>query len=143
MIAHFKSNIFNLLILKFSVLSKIHISPIFSFTDLSDLAVYGVLSAIEGCDAFQDLLENTKVEPWFQRMKEACAQHKGQAIFHWFISNKSSSFLFIYQNLSYIQDWGGPKQKQKLHSLIQLLNGTSQQIIFFLLKKEEGFGKET
>ena len=82
MIAHFKSNIFNLLILKFSVLSKIHISPIFSFTDLSDLAVYGVLSAIEGCDAFQDLLENTKVGPWFQRMKEACAQHKGQAIFH-------------------------------------------------------------
>lgn len=52
------------------------------FTDLSDLAVYGVLSAIEGCDAFQDLLENTKVGPWFQRMKEACAQHKGQAIFH-------------------------------------------------------------
>jgi len=50
--------------------------------DLSDLAVYGVLSAIEGCDAFQDLLENTKVGPWFQRMKEACAQHKGQAIFH-------------------------------------------------------------
>ena len=70
-------------LIKFCILSKIYILPHFLyFTDLSDLAVYGVLSAIEGCDAFQDLLENTKVGPWFQRMKEACAQHKGQAIFH-------------------------------------------------------------
>lgn len=49
--------------------------------DLADLAVYGVLSAIEGCDAFQDLLNNTKVAKWYNRVKEACRLHKGQSIF--------------------------------------------------------------
>jgi len=49
--------------------------------DLADLAVYGVLSAIEGCDAFQDLLNNTKVAKWYNRVKEACRQKQGQNIF--------------------------------------------------------------
>ena len=52
-----------------------------AFSDLADLAVYGVLSAIEGCDAFQDLLNNTKVAKWYNRVKEACRLHKGQSIF--------------------------------------------------------------
>ena len=55
------------------------------FSDLSDLAVYGVLSAIEGCDAFEDLMNNTKVGPWFRAVKDACAHSQGQSIFQWFI----------------------------------------------------------
>ena len=51
------------------------------FSDLSDLAVYGVLSAIEGCDAFEDLMNNTKVGPWFRAVKDACAHSQGQSIF--------------------------------------------------------------
>ena len=48
------------------------------FPDLADLAVYGVLSAIEGCDAFQDLLDNTKVSKWYYAVKKACAEKNGQ-----------------------------------------------------------------
>ncbi|KAG7171256.1 prostaglandin E synthase 2-like isoform X1 [Homarus americanus] len=45
--------------------------------NLSDLAVYGILTAVEGCDAFQDLKNNTKITPWFERMKEVVIQHGG------------------------------------------------------------------
>lgn len=45
--------------------------------DLSDLAVYGVLRSIEGCDAFKDALENTKLETWYQAMKEKVDSHSG------------------------------------------------------------------
>jgi hypothetical protein len=48
---------------------------------LSDLAVYGVLSAIEGCTAFEELLEKTKIATWFNAVKEACQNHSGQTIF--------------------------------------------------------------
>ncbi|CAF3358532.1 unnamed protein product [Rotaria socialis] len=37
--------------------------------NLADLNVYGVLTAIQGCEAFQDLMSNTKIQPWFERMK--------------------------------------------------------------------------
>ncbi|XP_066955611.1 prostaglandin E synthase 2 [Macrobrachium rosenbergii] len=45
--------------------------------NLSDLAVYGVLTAVEGCDAFEDLKNNTKVESWFSSMKETVKFHGG------------------------------------------------------------------
>ncbi|OQV15603.1 Prostaglandin E synthase 2 [Hypsibius exemplaris] len=45
--------------------------------NLADLATYGVLSAIEGCDAFVDLAKNTKILPWFKRMKAAVNSHHG------------------------------------------------------------------
>lgn len=45
--------------------------------DLSDLAVYGVLKSIEGCDAFQDLLVNTKIGVWYNAMKEQVDTHAG------------------------------------------------------------------
>lgn len=45
--------------------------------NLADLAVYGVLSAIEGCATFQDLLQNTKIEPWYHRTKEVVQMHSG------------------------------------------------------------------
>jgi len=38
--------------------------------DLSDLAVYGVLSSIEGCEAFSDLKSHSKiVSDWYAKMK--------------------------------------------------------------------------
>ena len=49
--------------------------------NLADLAVYGALSAIEGCEAFSDLCNNTKVIPWFNAMKEAVKNSEGKKIF--------------------------------------------------------------
>ena len=46
--------------------------------DLADLAVFGCLSAIEGCDAFKDLLENTKIANWYYPCKKAIEEHMGQ-----------------------------------------------------------------
>lgn len=37
--------------------------------DLSDLAVYGMLSAIEGCQTFDDIKKRTKIGEWYTRMK--------------------------------------------------------------------------
>lgn len=45
--------------------------------NLADLAVYGVLSSIEGCQAFQELLENTKIGTWYFEMKNAVQNHCG------------------------------------------------------------------
>ncbi|ESP00899.1 hypothetical protein LOTGIDRAFT_180368 [Lottia gigantea] len=48
--------------------------------DLSDLAVYGVLSSIEGCEAFQDALKHTKIGPWYNRTKEAVKNNLGASV---------------------------------------------------------------
>jgi len=45
--------------------------------DLSDLAVYGILKSIEGCDAFKDLLTHTKIGIWYNGMKEQVDTHSG------------------------------------------------------------------
>jgi microsomal prostaglandin-E synthase 2 len=37
--------------------------------NLADLNVYGILTAIQGCQAFDDLMKNTDIQPWFERMK--------------------------------------------------------------------------
>jgi len=37
--------------------------------------VYGILTAIQGCEAFQDLMNNTKIQPWFERMKHLVEPH--------------------------------------------------------------------
>ncbi|EFN78959.1 Prostaglandin E synthase 2 [Harpegnathos saltator] len=47
--------------------------------DLSDLAVYGILKSIEGCDAFEDLLANTKIGNWYYAVKEQVDTHAGSA----------------------------------------------------------------
>ena len=39
--------------------------------------MYGVLSAIEGYDAFKDLLQNTNIGPWYQRMKTKVKNKEG------------------------------------------------------------------
>ncbi|XP_023322248.1 prostaglandin E synthase 2 [Eurytemora carolleeae] len=46
--------------------------------NLADLAVFGVLSAIEGCQAFKDARENTKIGDWFDLMKQAVNKREGQ-----------------------------------------------------------------
>ena len=48
--------------------------------NLADLAVYGALSAIEGCDAFLDLCANTNVKPWFDSVKSAVKNKEGQVL---------------------------------------------------------------
>lgn len=45
--------------------------------NLADLAVFGVLNSIEGCEAFKDLLKNTKIGPWYFQTKEAVSNHYG------------------------------------------------------------------
>ncbi|GFY37706.1 prostaglandin E synthase 2 [Trichonephila inaurata madagascariensis] len=45
--------------------------------NLADLAVYGMLSSIEGCLAFQDLLANTNIGPWYYNVKETVNNHYG------------------------------------------------------------------
>jgi microsomal prostaglandin-E synthase 2 len=45
--------------------------------NLGDLAVYGVLTAIEGCDAFRDMLANTDIGPWYERMREKVRTRSG------------------------------------------------------------------
>jgi microsomal prostaglandin-E synthase 2 len=37
--------------------------------NLADLAVYGVLSSIEGCEAFDDLQTHTKISGWYDAVK--------------------------------------------------------------------------
>jgi len=46
--------------------------------NLADLAMYGVLSAIEGCEAFQDARHHTNIGSWFDRMKKVVVSRKGQ-----------------------------------------------------------------
>jgi len=48
--------------------------------NLADLSVYGVLSSIEGCTAFNDLLQNTTIKPWYYSVKESCQSHAGKQL---------------------------------------------------------------
>lgn len=46
--------------------------------NLADLAVYGCLNAIEGCEAFADVLKHTNIGPWFYSVKKELDDHSGQ-----------------------------------------------------------------
>jgi len=46
--------------------------------NLSDLAVFGVLTAVEGCEAFSDARRETKIGGWFDRMKEVVNSREGR-----------------------------------------------------------------
>ena len=43
-------------------------------------SAYGVLSSIEGCVAFQDLLEHTNIGSWYYQVKNAVQTHQGAKI---------------------------------------------------------------
>jgi len=42
--------------------------------NLADLAVYGVIQAVEGTSTYKDMIERTKVEHWLSRMKAEVGQ---------------------------------------------------------------------
>lgn len=44
--------------------------------NLADLSVFAVLNSIEGCSAFEDLLQNSKIKTWFQQMKTVVNKNK-------------------------------------------------------------------
>ncbi|KAM9701155.1 prostaglandin E synthase 2-like [Menidia menidia] len=46
--------------------------------NLADLAVFGVLRVMEGLQAFDDMMENTKVKFWYRRMERATLNHEGR-----------------------------------------------------------------
>ena len=48
--------------------------------NLADLSVYGVLSAMEGTDAFKDVIANTKLGVWFQDVKQEVNNRAGKRI---------------------------------------------------------------
>jgi len=51
-----------------------------SSPNLADLAVYGALTAVEGCEAFQDARDNTKIGVWFDQMKTAVKNREGASL---------------------------------------------------------------
>lgn len=48
--------------------------------NLADISVYGVLSSIEGCTAFHDLRNHTKIGKWFDEMSNMLQQKRGQVL---------------------------------------------------------------
>ncbi|XP_065360849.1 prostaglandin E synthase 2 [Calliphora vicina] len=48
--------------------------------NLADLSVYGVLSSMEGCQAFKDCVQNTKIGEWFYGVKQLIQQNRGNLI---------------------------------------------------------------
>uniref|UniRef100_D3TQP0 Putative prostaglandin E synthase 2 n=1 Tax=Glossina morsitans morsitans TaxID=37546 RepID=D3TQP0_GLOMM len=48
--------------------------------NLGDLAVYGVLSSMEGCQAFKDCMEKTKISGWYYDVKQLVQQNRGNLI---------------------------------------------------------------
>jgi len=59
--------------------------------NLADLNMYGVISAIEGLDAFDDLMKNTKIGPWYKRMKTQVDSHQGRKDNDWITTIKPES----------------------------------------------------
>lgn len=48
--------------------------------NLADLAVYGTLCSMEGCRAFKDCLDNTKIGNWFYEMKAKVEANRGHRL---------------------------------------------------------------
>lgn len=48
--------------------------------NLADMAFYGALTSMEGCQAFKDAVNNTSIEPWFQAMKTYTLSNRGEVI---------------------------------------------------------------
>ncbi|KAI5701016.1 hypothetical protein M8J75_005285 [Diaphorina citri] len=57
--------------------------------NLADLAVYGVLSSIEGCEAFKDLMAKSKIKPWYERMRTNVTNHLGNEYVKHFATQKA------------------------------------------------------
>ncbi|CAK1588199.1 unnamed protein product [Parnassius mnemosyne] len=48
--------------------------------NLADVTVYGVLSSIEGCQAFKDLRKNTDIGLWYDEMRKNMESKRGRAL---------------------------------------------------------------
>ncbi|XP_069465262.1 prostaglandin E synthase 2 isoform X2 [Ambystoma mexicanum] len=48
--------------------------------NLADLAVYGVLRVTEGLEAFDDVMSNSKIRPWYLRMEKAIQENKAYSV---------------------------------------------------------------
>ena len=46
--------------------------------NLSDLALYGALRSFKGCDAFADLMRNTKIKVWYENCRQHVKSSKGK-----------------------------------------------------------------
>ena len=40
--------------------------------------MYGILTLIQGCEAFDDLMKHTNIQPWFERMKKLIEPHRSE-----------------------------------------------------------------
>lgn len=45
--------------------------------NLADLSVYGILCSMEGCSAFKDCLDNTRIGHWFYEVKAKVESNRG------------------------------------------------------------------
>lgn len=46
--------------------------------NLADVTVYGVLSSIEGCQAFKDLRDHTEIGKWYDDIKNSIENRMGK-----------------------------------------------------------------
>ena len=46
--------------------------------NLSDLALYGALNSFKGCEAFADLMRNTKIKTWYENCRHHVRASKGK-----------------------------------------------------------------
>lgn len=58
--------------------------------NLADLAVYGVLSSIEGCQAFRDLQVKSRIKPWYDSMKTQVSSHLGNEYVKHFATQRAA-----------------------------------------------------
>ncbi|XP_059193060.1 prostaglandin E synthase 2 [Centropristis striata] len=49
--------------------------------NLADLAVFGVLRVMEGLQAFDEMMANTKIKHWYRRVERATLNHDGRNCF--------------------------------------------------------------
>ncbi|KAJ6646682.1 Prostaglandin E synthase 2 [Pseudolycoriella hygida] len=49
--------------------------------DLADLAVFGAINSFAGCQTFKDVMDNTKMKPWFIAMQENAEKNRGTIVF--------------------------------------------------------------
>lgn len=63
----------------YKILSR-HVSCCFwdSAFPSSHQAVFGVLRVMEGLQAFDDMMANTRVKYWYRRMERASLNHEGR-----------------------------------------------------------------
>lgn len=48
--------------------------------NLADISAFGVLNSMEGCDAWKDCVEHTKIGTWFLTLKAIAEKNRGTAV---------------------------------------------------------------